>query len=121
MLHALAAGASSNEVWWLHGARNRDEHPFAEEARTLIKALAHGHSHIRYSAPAPEDRPDVDFDARGRLDMRALRELAVPLHGDFYVSGPLACISELTAGSAAWCASPSRIDSELFRSGPSAT
>src|SRR3954471_5134486 len=121
MLHALAAGASSNEVWWLHGARNQSEHPFAEEARTLIKALAHGHSHIRFSAPAPEDRPDVDFDARGRLDMRALRELAVPLQGDFYVCGPPAFISELTAGLAAQGVAASCIHSEIFGSRPSTT
>src|SRR3954452_9944076 len=121
MLHALVAGASPREVWWLHGARNHSEHPFAEEARTLIKALAHGHSHIRYSAPAPEDRPDVDFDVRGRLDMRALRELAVPLQGDFYVCGPPAFISELTAGLAAQGVAASCIHSELFGSGPSTT
>jgi MOSC domain-containing protein YiiM/ferredoxin-NADP reductase len=65
MLHALAAGASPREVWWLYGARDRREHPFADETRTLLNALANGHSHIRYSSPDPEDRPDQDFDARG--------------------------------------------------------
>ncbi|MGA3301414.1 MAG: MOSC domain-containing protein, partial [Candidatus Acidiferrales bacterium] len=31
MLHALAGEASPREIWWLYGARNRDDHPFAEE------------------------------------------------------------------------------------------
>ena len=70
MLHALAAEASPRDVWWLYGARDRGEHPFAEETRTLLKALARGHSHIRYSSPGPEDRLGVDFDAPGRLDLR---------------------------------------------------
>ena len=61
MLHALAAEASPREFWWLYGARSGREHPFAEEARTLLKALAHGHSHIRYSSPDPEDRPGRGF------------------------------------------------------------
>jgi MOSC domain-containing protein YiiM len=39
MLHALAAGASSREVWWIYGARHGGEHPFAAEARALLKAL----------------------------------------------------------------------------------
>jgi len=65
MLHALAAAASSREVWWIHGARDRREHAFAEETRALLKALPHGHSHVRYSSPAPEDRLGVDFDAPG--------------------------------------------------------
>ena len=73
MLHALAAEASPREVWWLYGARRGSDHPFAQEVRTLLKTLAHGHSHIRYSAPDPEDRQGVDFDARGRLDMGVLR------------------------------------------------
>ena len=98
MLHALAAEASPREVWWLHGARDRREHPFAEETRTLLKALTHGHSHIRYSSPDPEDRPGVDFDARGRLDMRVLQELGVPRNGDFYICGPSAFMNDLTAG-----------------------
>jgi ferredoxin-NADP reductase len=33
MLHALAAAGSQGEVWWIHGARDGSEHPFAEEVR----------------------------------------------------------------------------------------
>ena len=121
MLHALAAEASPREVWWLYGARDRREHPFAEETRTLLKALAHGHSHIRYSSPGPEDRPGVDFDARGRLDMRVLQELGVPRNADFYICGPPAFMSDLTAGLAAWGVAASRIHTEIFGAGPSKT
>jgi len=53
MLHALAAAQSSREIWWLHGARNRGEHAFADEVRALLAALPRAHSHIRYSAPGP--------------------------------------------------------------------
>ena len=38
MLHALATTAPSREVWWLHGARNRNEHPFAAEVQQLSSA-----------------------------------------------------------------------------------
>ena len=121
MLHALAAEASPREVWWLYGARRGSEHPFAQEARTLLKALAHGHSHIRYSAPDPEDRPGVDFDARGRLDMGVLQELGVPRNAGFYICGPSAFISDLTAGLAAWGIAKGQIHTELFGPGPSST
>jgi ferredoxin-NADP reductase len=121
MLHALAAEASPREAWWLHEARHRREHPFAQETHTLLKALAHGHSHIRYSSPDPEDRLGVDFDAHGRLDMGVLRELEVPRNADFYICGPPAFMSNLTAGLAAWGIAPSRIHTELFGSGPSET
>ena len=121
MLHALAVGASPREVWWLHGARDRREHPFAEETRTLLKALAHGHSHIRFSSPDPEDRPGLDFDAPGRLDMRLLQELDVPRNADFYLCGPPAFMSDLTVGLANWDVAASRIHTEIFGSGPSKT
>ncbi len=55
MLHALAAEQSSREVWWLYGARNRKEHPFAKESRELLQVLARGQSHVVYSKPEPND------------------------------------------------------------------
>src|SRR6516165_9944720 len=95
MLQALAAGASSREVWWIYGARNGSEHPFAAETRALLKALPRGHSHIRYSSPRPEDRLAVDFDAPGRLDMHAIEEFGAPRDVDFYVCGPSAFMNDL--------------------------
>jgi ferredoxin-NADP reductase/MOSC domain-containing protein YiiM len=119
MLHALAAKASQREVWWLHGARHGGEHPFAQEAKTLLKGLAHSHRHIRYSLPDPEDQPGVDFDAVGHLDIAALRELDVPRDADFFICGPSAFMTDLTAGLAAWGVAKGRIHTELFGAGAS--
>ena len=121
MLHALAAGASPREVWWIHGARNGGEHPFAVEVRPLLEALPHGHGHIRYSSPGPEDRPTHDFDAPGRLSVAVLQELGVPRDADFYLCGPTAFMSELTADLAAWGIAAERIHTESFGAGPSMT
>ena len=121
ILHALAAEVSTRDIWWLYGARSGREHPFAEETRTLLKVLAHGHSHIRYSAPGPEDRPGVNFDAPGRLNMRVLQELSLPRNGDFYICGPSTFMNDLTAGLAAWGVAPGCIHTEIFGAGPSIT
>ena len=40
MLLALAAAKSPRKVWWLHGARDRGEHPFAEEVRAALEIVA---------------------------------------------------------------------------------
>jgi MOSC domain-containing protein YiiM/ferredoxin len=61
------------------------------------------------------------FDAPGRLDMRVLQELGVPCNGDFYICGPTAFMSDLTAGLAAWGTAASRIHTEIFGAGPSNT
>ena len=119
MLHALSAEASTRQVWWLFGARSSQEHPFAHEVRTLMKALANGHAHISYSSPAPGDRPGADFDARGHLDIGVLRDLGVPRDADFYICGPSAFMSELTEGLKAWGIAADHIHSELFGVAPS--
>ena len=121
MLLALAAGRSPRQVWWLHGARDRGEHTFAEEARAALKALPHAHSHIRYSAPAPGDRPGVDFDARGRLSSAILAELGVPSNADFYLCGPATFMVDLSAGLAGWGALKECIHTEIFGAGASLT
>jgi MOSC domain-containing protein YiiM/ferredoxin-NADP reductase len=118
MLHALAAEDSKREIWWLYGTRNGREHPFAAESRGLLKRLAHGHSHICYSAPAAEDRLDVDYDAHGRLTMGVLDKLDLPRDGDVYICGPQAFMSDLTAGLVASGVSQARIHTELFGAAP---
>jgi MOSC domain-containing protein YiiM/ferredoxin-NADP reductase len=121
MLHVLAAGASWREVWWIYGARNGREHPFAAETRALLEALPRGHSHVRYSAPEPLDRLGVDFDALGRLDLPAIAGLGVPREADFYLCGPPAFMSDLAAGLEAWGVSSNRIHTEIFASRPPQT
>ena len=76
MLHALAAEESRREIWWIYGARNRGDHPFAEESRSLLKQLARGRSYIVYSRPAATDRLETDFDASGHIDADLLERLA---------------------------------------------
>ncbi|GGC85831.1 MOSC and FAD-binding oxidoreductase domain-containing protein [Chelatococcus reniformis] len=121
MLLTLAAAKSRREIWWLHGARDREEHAFADEVRTVLKALPHAHSHIRYSAPGAGDRPGVDFDAPGRLIAPALAELGLPRDADFYLCGPAAFMADMSAGLAGWGVAAGRIHSENFGTGPSLT
>ncbi|SFO94986.1 MOSC domain-containing protein YiiM [Bradyrhizobium sp. Ghvi] len=121
MLHALAAEASTREVWWLYGTRSSREHPFASEVRGLLAALPQRHSQICYSSPDPADRPNVDFDIRGRLDMHVIEKLNLPRDGDFYICGPTSFMSDLSAGLAAFGVAKDRIHTEIFGAGPSST
>ncbi|MBW7967823.1 MOSC and FAD-binding oxidoreductase domain-containing protein [Bradyrhizobium sp. BR 10289] len=121
MLHALAADGSTREVWWLHGARNGREHPFGAEVRRLLAGLARHHSHVCFSAPDPADRLGADFDSAGHLDQHLLKTLDVPRDGDFYLCGPAAFMTDLTAGLTALGVAPERIHTELFGAKPSLT
>jgi ferredoxin-NADP reductase/MOSC domain-containing protein YiiM/ferredoxin len=121
MLHALAAAASPREVWWLYSARDRREHPFADESRMLLKVLPHSRSYICYSAPGPRDRAGVDFDVRGRLNINVLQERGGPRNAEFYLCGPPAFMSDLTVGLTDWGVAADRIHTEIFGSAPPKT
>jgi ferredoxin-NADP reductase/ferredoxin len=114
MLHALVAQKASHRVWWIYGARNRDEHPFLEESRNLVKELRDGHSYIQYSRPGPGDKRGVDFDAPGHLAVSAFDKIGVPREGQFYLCGPPTFLRELTADLAAWGVSADHIHTEIF-------
>ena len=121
MLHALAAEQTRREIWWIHGARNSSEHPFAAEVRELLKTLPGSRSHIRYSAPKPTDRPSVDFDKVGRVGVPVFEEMGVPPDADFYICGPAAFMSGLVDGLAGWGVARDRLHTENFGSGQSKT
>ena len=55
-------------------------------------------SYVQYSRPDATDRPGIDFDAAGRLDVTVLKKLGVPREADFYVCGPHTFLEEFTAG-----------------------
>jgi ferredoxin-NADP reductase/MOSC domain-containing protein YiiM len=116
MLHALvsASAVSPREVWWLHGARSRSEHPFAKESLHLLKALVGSRSYIAYSKPAADDRLGEDYDAEGHLKGPAVRQLGVPLNADFYLCGPSTFMRDLTLSLKEWGVPANQVHTETF-------
>ncbi len=116
MLHALAAERSQREVWWIYGARNRVEHPFAEESRSLLKQLSHGREYIVYSRPAAIDQVGADFDAPGHIDTPLLEKLGVSKDSDFYLCGPSSFLENMRDGLRNWGALAGKVRTEIFGS-----
>jgi len=114
MLHSLAAEGSPRQVWWIFGARNAADHPFAEESQRLVKSLARGKSFVSYSRPGPLDRPGVGFNASGHITTLVVKDLSVPRDADFYLCGPAGFLRDLTAGLADWGVSKECIHTEVF-------
>jgi ferredoxin-NADP reductase len=114
MLHALAAGASQRQVWWIHGARNRSDHPFAQESRLLVKQLPQARSYIVYSRPAAVDQLQVDFDASGHVDVALLEKIGVLPNSDFYLCGPPAFLHGMHDGLQKWGVAAQNVHMEIF-------
>jgi len=114
MLHALAAEKSQREIWWIYGARNRAEHPFAEESRSLLKQLPRGRGYIVYSKPALIDKVGEDFDARGHIDTALLETIGVSKASDFYLCGPTSFLQDMRDGLGTWGVLAENVHTEIF-------
>jgi ferredoxin-NADP reductase len=114
MLHALVASHSTRRVWWLYGARNAAEHPFAREARDLLAELPNARSFVAYGRPAPGDRLGDDYDARGRLSLEVLRKLGAPRDADFYLCGPSTFLRDFMQDLRNWGVENGRLYQEIF-------
>ncbi|WP_062651705.1 MOSC and FAD-binding oxidoreductase domain-containing protein [Streptomyces maremycinicus] len=123
MLHALVQTASPRPIWWLHGARNRREHAFAEETSRLLARLEHARTAIFYSRPAPADAlfGPAPGTVTGRLTADALDALDVPKDADVYLCGPTAFLEEMTAALLQRGAAAARLHTETFGAGPALT
>ncbi len=114
MLHALAAEGSRRQAWWIYGARNRDDHPFSEESRSLLKQLPGARSYIVYSRPAATDKIGVEFDASGHIDAALLEKLGAPRGADYYLCGPTSFLQNMRKGLRSWGVSDDNVHVEIF-------
>jgi ferredoxin-NADP reductase len=121
MLHALAAGKSQREIWWIYGARNSLEHPFAQESRSLLKQLSRGRGFVVYSRPAATDKLDLDFDASGHVDTALLDRIGVPPNSNFYLCGPSSFLENMQVGLRNWGVLAENVHTEIFGALPSIT
>src|ERR1700691_5237277 len=116
MLRTLAAERSQREIWWIYGARNRVEHPFAKESRSLLKQLSRGRGYIVYSRPAAIDQLGADFDAPGHIDTALLEKIGVSQGRDFYLCGPPSFLQNMRDGLRNWGVLAANVHTEIFGS-----
>jgi ferredoxin-NADP reductase/MOSC domain-containing protein YiiM len=116
MLHALAAEKSQREIWWIYGARNSVDHPFAEESRSLLKQLSRGRGYIVYSRPAAIDKVGADFDALGHIDPALLDRIGVSKGSDIYLCGPPSFLQNMRDGLRSWGVLAGNVHTEIFGS-----
>jgi ferredoxin-NADP reductase/MOSC domain-containing protein YiiM/ferredoxin len=114
MLHALAREQSARPVWWLHGARNRDEHAFGDEVDGLLAGMSDAHRLVAYSRPGADEPVGRGYDLAGHID-RALLERAGPAaDADYYVCGPEGFMRSVRDALRALGVEPGRVATETF-------
>lgn len=121
MLHALVAARSTRQVWWFHGARDGQHHPFAAEVHSLMLALTYSRSYVCYSRPGARDQMGERFDVAGHLSPSALDGAGVPRDADVYLCGPIRFMAEMKEALANLGVEPERIHAEIFNGNESMT
>jgi ferredoxin-NADP reductase/MOSC domain-containing protein YiiM len=113
MLYQLVAANSTREVWWIHTARDANEHAFAEEAHQLLHSLPRAHERIFYTS--------LDFDppsgipvVRGRPTLAVLADLGLPADATAYICGPASFMDQMRTALAEIGIAPDRVHTELF-------
>jgi ferredoxin len=114
MLHALARDHSTRPVWWVHGARNRDEHAFGAEVDALLGGLGDGHRVVTYCQPGAGEALGSDYDVSGRLDLAVLDRAEVPTDADYYLCGPESFMRAIGAALTARGVQPAHVATEAF-------
>jgi ferredoxin-NADP reductase/ferredoxin len=114
MLHALAGEHSTRPVWWVHGARSREEHAFGAEVDALLGGLGDGHRVVAYSQPGAGAALGSDYDVSGRLDLAVLDRAEVPKDADYYLCGPEGFMHVISAALTARGVQPERVATEAF-------
>jgi ferredoxin-NADP reductase/MOSC domain-containing protein YiiM len=118
MLYQLAASHSARDIWWLHGARRAQEHPFAAEAHALLKSLPHAREYVFYSAATPQERRRASAGA-GRLTAGKLAEIKIPATASAYVCGPASFMAAMQQALTSAGIAAASIHTELFGALPS--
>ena len=95
MLHALAAENGARPVWFVHGARDGDHHPLADEIRGLAAGRANIRVHVAYSRPRTEDESGRDYHSEGRVDGALLAGLAGNVDAHYLLCGPVGFMAEI--------------------------
>ena len=109
----------SRPVWFLHGARDGNQHAFRDHVQRIVSEWSCVTSHIVYSAPNKADVQGEHYDNVGRIDFELVKKL-LPLDDyDFYFCGPTPFMQSMYRGLKDLNVRDERIHYEFF--GPGAT
>ena len=114
MLHAVAAEGGARPVWFVHGARDGQHHPLAEEVRNLAESRPSFNVHVAYSRPGPEDRIGRDYDSAGRVDGALLARLVEAVEAHYFLCGPTRFMADVQSALERQGVCPERIHTESF-------
>ena len=114
ILNKVANERGTRPVWFVHGARDGQHHPMAQEVRELAAKRPEITVHVAYSRPATEDEVGSDYDSQGRVNGALLSQLINNADAHYFLCGPVSFMGEVQADLESRGVSPEQIHTENF-------
>jgi ferredoxin-NADP reductase len=116
--HVVYEGVRKRRVrrtWFIHGSRNEHERGFLDEVAQIAESSRGAVRVLQVlNEPSPAAREGVDFHAKGRVDLGALKAVLPFDDFDFYLCGPPAFMQDLYTGLRSLNVANERIHAESF-------
>ncbi len=95
ILHTVAKEKSSRPIWFIHGARDGNHHPLADEVRNIAADVSNITVHVAYSQPAVTDKQGIHYDSEGRVSGALLADLVQNVDAHYFLCGPTQFMAEI--------------------------
>src|SRR3546814_2557524 len=89
MLNHLVARDDGRQIRFVHACRDSSVHAMKTHINTVTQARPNVRKVIYYETVGTQDQPGRDYDYAGRMDLPAIRAVAVLPDADYYLCGPL--------------------------------
>ncbi|MBV7485851.1 NO-inducible flavohemoprotein [Bordetella sp. BOR01] len=117
MLNHLVARDDGRQIRFVHACRDRSVHAMKAHINTVTQAWPNVRKVIYYETVSADDRHGHDYDYTGRMNLQAIRDVAVLPDADYYLCGPLPFMNAQRQALAELGVEPDRIHAEVFGTG----
>jgi nitric oxide dioxygenase len=117
MLNHLVRANDERQIRFVHGCRNRSVHAMKDHVNQIAAERGNVRKAVFYEEVGHADQAGVDYDHRGRVDLRAITDDAIVPGADYYLCGPAPFMAAQRAALLELGVDPGRIHAEAFGTG----
>ncbi len=97
MLEYIANREADRTLYFIHASLDHRVQPMHARLRELEKKLPNTTVSIHHTCPNREERPGIDFDHEGLIDLPFLKSVLNGVQADYYICGPVSFMEAMYA------------------------
>lgn len=116
MLQTVVEQGKDRRIVFVHAVRDRKVHAMKDYLSQIMQENPQISRAIYYEQVTDADVKGVDYDFKGRIDLRNIKDVAILPDADYYLCGPLPFMNAQSKALEEMGVSKDRIHSEIFGS-----